>query len=126
MHTLTIAELAAGLRAKRFSSVELTNTLLARIETLNPALNAFITVTPEQALADARRADALLAAGGGGPLTGVPIAHKDIFCTKGLRTSCGSRMLDNFISPYDAAVVEKLKAAGTVLVGKTNMDEFAM
>ncbi len=126
MHTLTIAELSAGLRARRFSSVELTRTLLERIERLNGGLNAFLTVTAEQALAAARHADQELQAGRGGPLTGVPIAHKDIFCTQGIRTSCGSRMLDNFVSPYDATVVARLKEAGTVLVGKTNMDEFAM
>ncbi len=126
MHTLTIAELSAGLRARRFSSVELTRKLLERIERLNGGLNAFLTVTAEEAIAAARHADQQLQAGRGGPLTGVPIAHKDIFCTAGIRTSCGSRMLDNFVSPYDATVVARLKDAGTVLVGKTNMDEFAM
>ncbi len=126
LHTLTVAELSAGLRARRFSSVELTRTLLERIARHNGALNAFITVTEEAALAAARRADETLQAGGGGPLTGIPIAHKDIFCTAGIRTSCGSRMLDNFIAPYDATVVERLQAAGVVLLGKTNMDEFAM
>jgi aspartyl-tRNA(Asn)/glutamyl-tRNA(Gln) amidotransferase subunit A len=126
MHTLTIAELSAGLRARRFSSVELTRRLLERIERLNGGLNAFLTVTAEAALEAAARADRELQAGRGGPLTGVPIAHKDIFCTEGIRTSCGSKMLDNFVSPYDATVVARLKEAGTVLVGKTNMDEFAM
>jgi aspartyl-tRNA(Asn)/glutamyl-tRNA(Gln) amidotransferase subunit A len=126
MHTLTIAELSAGLRARRFSSVELTRRLLERIERLNGGLNAFLTVTAEAALEAAGRADQELQAGRGGPLTGVPIAHKDIFCTEGIRTSCGSKMLDNFVSPYDATVVARLKQAGTVLVGKTNMDEFAM
>ncbi len=126
MHTLTIAELSAGLRARRFSSVELTRRLLERIERLNGGLNAFLTVTAEAALKAAGRADEELQAGRGGPLTGVPIAHKDIFCTEGIRTSCGSKMLDNFVSPYDATVVARLKEAGTVLVGKTNMDEFAM
>src|SRR4249920_3612647 len=126
MHTLTIAELSAGLRARRFSSIELTRKLLERIERLNGGLNAFLTVTAEEAVAAARRADQELQAGRGGPLTGVPIAHKDIFCTEGIRTSCGSKMLDNFVSPYDATVVARLKEAGTVLVGKTNMDEFAM
>ncbi len=126
MHTLTISELSVGLRARRFSSVELTRTLLERIARHNDALNAFITVTEEAALAAARRADETLRAGSGEPLTGIPIAHKDIFCTDGIRTSCGSRMLDNFIAPYDATVVERLKAAGVVLLGKTNMDEFAM
>ncbi|HEU4625258.1 MAG TPA: Asp-tRNA(Asn)/Glu-tRNA(Gln) amidotransferase subunit GatA [Steroidobacteraceae bacterium] len=122
----TVAELAAGLRAKEFSSVELTKLYLDRIEASQPALNAFITVTREEALAAAAEADRALAAGRAGPLTGVPIAHKDIFCTAGVRTTCGSRMLDNFVSPYDATVVTKLKSAGTVMLGKTNMDEFAM
>jgi aspartyl-tRNA(Asn)/glutamyl-tRNA(Gln) amidotransferase subunit A len=122
----TVAELAAGLRAKEFSSVEITKLYLDRIEASQPALNAFITVTREEALAAAAEADRALAAGRAGPLTGVPIAHKDIFCTAGVRTTCGSRMLDNFVSPYDATVVTKLKSAGTVMLGKTNMDEFAM
>ncbi|HVY81054.1 MAG TPA: Asp-tRNA(Asn)/Glu-tRNA(Gln) amidotransferase subunit GatA [Steroidobacteraceae bacterium] len=122
----TVAQLAAGLRAKEFSSVELAKLYLDRIEASQPALNAFITVTREEALAAAAEADRALAAGRAGPLTGVPLAHKDIFCTAGVRTTCGSRMLDNFVSPYDATVVTKLKAAGTVMLGKTNMDEFAM
>ncbi len=126
MHTQTIAELAAGLRAGDFSSEELTRTLLDRIGRLDPQLNAFITVTAEPALEQARAADRRRAAGESGALTGVPIAHKDIFCTLGVRTSCGSRILDNFIAPYDATVVEKCQAAGLVMLGKTNMDEFAM
>ena len=126
MHNLTIAELVAGLRRRDFTSQELTRHFLARIERLDPRLNSFITVTAERALADAAAADATLARGEGGPLTGVPIAHKDIFCTKGVRTSCGSRMLDSFVAPYDATVVERLAAAGVVGLGKTNMDEFAM
>jgi aspartyl-tRNA(Asn)/glutamyl-tRNA(Gln) amidotransferase subunit A len=126
LHTRSVAGLAAGLAAKEFSAVELTQHFLKRIEAANPALNTFVTVTPERALADARRADAVRAAGQAGPLTGVPLAHKDIFCTDGIRTTCGSRMLDNFVAPYDATVVERLQAAGTVLLGKTNMDEFAM
>jgi aspartyl-tRNA(Asn)/glutamyl-tRNA(Gln) amidotransferase subunit A len=126
MHNLTIAELVAGLRRRDFTSQELTRHFLARIERLDPRLNSFITVTAERALADAAAADATLARGEGGPLTGVPIAHKDIFCTKGVRTSCGSRMLDSFVAPYDATVVERLAAAGVVVLGKTNMDEFAM
>jgi len=93
---------------------------------LNPQLNAVITLTAEQALRDAESADARLKAGETGPLLGIPLIHKDIFCTEGVRTSCGSRMLDNFISPYDATVVTRLKAAGTVMLGKANMDEFAM
>jgi aspartyl-tRNA(Asn)/glutamyl-tRNA(Gln) amidotransferase subunit A len=126
MHTSTLAELAKRLRAKEFSVTELTQSLLGRIAAAQPSLNAFITVTPEIALAQARAADAAFAAGKASPLTGLPVAHKDIFCTQGVRTSCGSKMLDNFVSPYDATVVEKLNAAGMVTLGKTNMDEFAM
>ena len=126
MHEKTIAQLSAGLAAGEFSSAELTCTFLERIERSNPQLNAFITVTAEAALAQAEAADARRRQGQAGPLTGVPIAHKDIFCTRGVRTSCGSRMLDRFIAPYDATVVERLNAAGVVMLGKTNMDEFAM
>jgi aspartyl-tRNA(Asn)/glutamyl-tRNA(Gln) amidotransferase subunit A len=122
----SVTALAAGLRARRFSSVELVRESLARIDRYQVALNAFISVTREQALKEAEEADRALAAGTGGPLTGVPLAHKDLFCTRGVRTSCGSRMLDNFVSPYDATVVRKLRQAGAVMVGKTNMDEFAM
>jgi aspartyl-tRNA(Asn)/glutamyl-tRNA(Gln) amidotransferase subunit A len=126
MHEKTIAELALGLKRKEFSSAELTQAFLARIKRLDSALNCFVTVTEAEALAFARIADERLAQGEAGPLTGVPIAQKDIFCTEGIRTSCGSRMLENFIAPYDATVVERFKAAGTVLLGKLNMDEFAM
>jgi aspartyl-tRNA(Asn)/glutamyl-tRNA(Gln) amidotransferase subunit A len=126
LHTLSVAELSAGLARKDFSAVELAQHFLDRIAASNPALNAYVTVTAERALADAHAADATRAAGRAGPLTGVPIAHKDIFCTDGVRTACGSRMLDNFVAPYDATVVERLQTAGTVLLGKTNMDEFAM
>ena len=126
MHEKTIAQLSAGLAAGEFSSEELTRAFLARVERFNPRLNAFITVTAEAALARARAADERRQRGEAGPLTGIPIAHKDIFCTDGVRTSCGSRMLDRFIAPYDATVVEKLNAAGAVMLGKTNMDEFAM
>ncbi|HEX7373672.1 MAG TPA: Asp-tRNA(Asn)/Glu-tRNA(Gln) amidotransferase subunit GatA [Steroidobacteraceae bacterium] len=126
LHTLTVAELAAGLKARRFSSLELTLHYLDRIERLGPQLNAFVTVTADRALADARSADERIGRGEGGPLTGVPIAHKDIFCTDGILTTCSSRMLSNFVAPYDATVVERWRAAGTVLLGKTNMDEFAM
>ena len=122
----SIVEIAAALKARRLSSVELTREVLDRIGRLNPVLNAFITVDPERALADAAAADAAIADGTGGPLTGIPIAHKDILATAGMRTTCGSRMLANYTSPYDAHVVEGLARAGTVLVGKTNMDEFAM
>ncbi|HYB33608.1 MAG TPA: Asp-tRNA(Asn)/Glu-tRNA(Gln) amidotransferase subunit GatA [Steroidobacteraceae bacterium] len=126
LHRRTLTELAEGLRRRAFSSVELVGEFLARIERSQGALNAFISVTREQALAAAREADRVLATGGGGPLTGVPIAHKDIFCTAGVRTTCGSRMLDGFVSPYDATVVAKLRGAGAIMLGKTNMDEFAM
>src|SRR3954466_15199466 len=126
MHNLTLAELARKLRAREFSVTELTKALLRRIEASQPQLNAFITVTAESALAQAAAADAAFAAGNAGPLTGLPLAHKDIFCTRGVKTSCGSRMLDNFVSPYDATVVERLARAGMVTLGKTNMDEFAM
>ena len=126
LHTKSVAELAAGLRAREFSSVELAEACLKRIEASQSKLNAFVTITRDEALAAARAADAALAAGTAGPLTGMPLVHKDIFCTDGVRTTCGSRMLENFIAPYDATVVAKLKAAGTVMLGKTNMDEFAM
>ena len=126
MHDATIAQLAEALRTGKVSAVELADHYLARIGRLDGDLNAFITVTADSARVQAERADARLAAGDATPLTGIPIAHKDIFCTRGVRTSCGSRMLDNFVSPYDATVVEKLEAAGAVMLGKTNMDEFAM
>jgi aspartyl-tRNA(Asn)/glutamyl-tRNA(Gln) amidotransferase subunit A len=126
MHTKTLTELSAMLQAGEVSSVALTEHFLDRIEQHDQDLNSFITVTREQALESARAADARIQAGDAGPLTGVPIAHKDIFCTDGVRTSCGSRMLDNFIAPYDATVVEQFKKAGAVVLGKTNMDEFAM
>jgi aspartyl-tRNA(Asn)/glutamyl-tRNA(Gln) amidotransferase subunit A len=126
MHNLSIKQLAEGLRAKKFSARELAKHFLARIEQHASRLNCFITVTQEQALAAADAADKRIRAGEGNPLTGVPVAHKDIFCTDGVKTSCGSKMLDNFIAPYDATVVARLKQAGAVMLGKTNMDEFAM
>lgn len=126
MHQLTLAEIARGLADKKFSAEELTRTLLARIAQLDSQLNSFITVTPEHAIAQAQAADARRANGESGALLGVPLAHKDLFCTQGIRTSCGSRMLDNFAAPYDATVVAKLNAAGAVTLGKLNMDEFAM
>ena len=122
----TLAELSRLLQKRALSSVELTQDCLSRAERLNGELNCFISLFPEHALEQARRADQRLGQGGGGPLTGIPIAHKDIFCARGFKTSCGSKMLDNFIAPYDATVVSKLDAAGCVMLGKTNMDEFAM
>ncbi|HEV8501381.1 MAG TPA: Asp-tRNA(Asn)/Glu-tRNA(Gln) amidotransferase subunit GatA [Casimicrobiaceae bacterium] len=125
-HADTVAGLAAALAAREISSVELTTATLDRIERAQGALNAFVTIDRGGALAQAKAADAARARGDAGPLTGVPIAHKDVLMTAGLRTTCGSRMLADFVAPYDAFVVERLKRAGTVLVGKTNMDEFAM
>ncbi|MFO1427254.1 MAG: Asp-tRNA(Asn)/Glu-tRNA(Gln) amidotransferase subunit GatA [Steroidobacteraceae bacterium] len=114
------------MKRRDFSSVELTRACLARIAAAQPQLNAFVTVTEQQALAAAAAADVRQHSGQDGPLTGVPIAHKDIFCTEGVLTTCGSRMLSNFVSPYDATVVSRLGDAGTVMLGKANMDEFAM
>jgi len=122
----SVAELAAALRARKVSSVEVTTQVLDRIEAAQPRLNAFITVDREGALAQAKAADAVIAKGDPPRLAGVPIAHKDVLMTAGLRTTCGSRMLEQFTAPYDAHVVSALRHAGTVLVGKTNMDEFAM
>ncbi len=126
MHELTLAELSAALARGEVTSAELARLFLARIERLDPALNSFVTVTAERALREAEAADAGRRRGAAGPLTGIPMAHKDIFCTEGVKTSCGSKMLDNFVAPYDATVVERLAAAGMVMLGKTNMDEFAM
>ncbi|WP_139093058.1 MULTISPECIES: Asp-tRNA(Asn)/Glu-tRNA(Gln) amidotransferase subunit GatA [unclassified Pseudomonas] len=126
LHQLTLAEVARGLADKQFSAQELATALLARIQQLDPQLNSFITVTEEIALAQAKAADERRAKGETGALLGAPIAHKDLFCTQGVRTSCGSKILDAFVSPYDATVVERLTDAGTVSLGKLNMDEFAM
>ena len=125
-HSRTLAQLSAMLEAGEVSSVELTEAYLQRIRELDGQLNSFVTVTESQALEQAHQADARRAAGQSGPLTGIPMAHKDIFCTRHVRTSCGSRMLDNFEAPYNATVVEHLNEAGMVMLGKTNMDEFAM
>jgi len=126
MHTKTIAQLAAGLKSAEFSSVELTEHYINRIKKYDVSLNSFVTVTEERALAQARQADQMIAAKKGNALTGIPFAQKDIFCANGVKTSCGSRMLDNFIAPYDATVIESFNNAGAVMLGKTNMDEFAM
>jgi aspartyl-tRNA(Asn)/glutamyl-tRNA(Gln) amidotransferase subunit A len=126
MHDKTLSELAAALTAGEFTSRELTEHQLARIDRLDGEINSFITVTPETALEAADRADAARGRGEAGPLAGLPLAIKDLFCTEGALTTAGSKMLANFVAPYDASVVERLKAAGTVSLGKTNLDEFAM
>ncbi len=126
MMTRSVSGLARALAAGETSSVELTQFFLQRIACHNPQLNAFISVDEERSLAQAKAADALRAAGQAGPLTGIPLAQKDIFCSKGWLTTCASRMLGNFVSPYDATVIERFNAAGAVILGKTNMDEFAM
>jgi aspartyl-tRNA(Asn)/glutamyl-tRNA(Gln) amidotransferase subunit A len=125
MYNKTIAELAKGLRSGEFSSVELTKAFLDRIKQ-HDSLNAYITVTEDLALQEAKAADERLAKGAAELLTGIPVAQKDIFCTEGVKTTCGSKMLDNFIAPYNATVVEKFNNAGAVMLGKLNMDEFAM
>src|ERR1035437_10850284 len=125
MHNATVSELSAALAAGKISSVELTRIFLDRIGQLNGALNAFVTVDAEKSLAQARAADAPIARHEGTRLTGIPIAHKDIFCARDWLTTCGSKMLANFVSPYDAYVVDRLNAAGMVTLGKCNMDEFA-
>jgi len=122
----TLAQLSAGLTAGKYSAVELTRAALARVEQAQPGLNALVTVTAEAALAQAAAADAARQAGKAGPLTGVPMIHKDIFCTAGVLTTCASKMLSNFVAPYDATIVARLKDAGMVMLGKANMDEFAM
>ncbi len=126
MHTLSLAELSAGLKAKKFSSAELTRAYLQRIAKHDPQLNAFVTVADELALKQANAADARIAKSQATALTGVPLAQKDIFCTQGVKTTCGSKMLANFIAPYSATVVRRCDDAGMVMLGKTNMDEFAM
>ncbi|MEX0941366.1 MAG: Asp-tRNA(Asn)/Glu-tRNA(Gln) amidotransferase subunit GatA [Pseudomonadales bacterium] len=126
MHDKSLTQVVHDLRQGRYTSVELTRHYLERIRQHNTDLNAFITVTPELALEQAQAADQARRDGDDRPLLGVPLAHKDIFCTKGIRTTAASKMLDNFVSPYDATVIEKLLAVGSVILGKTNMDEFAM
>ena len=122
----SLRELSDALAAGQLSSVELTQRFLDRIAAANPGLNAFVTVDPERSLAQARAADARRARGEAAPLTGIPVAHKDIWCAQGWRTTCGSRMLANFTSPYDAHVIARFNDAGAILLGKCNMDEFAM
>jgi len=133
MHNKSIKELSLGLANGEFSSEELTRAYLNRIEEFSPitekrskGLNALVTVTADEAIVEARAADQLRQEGKAGPLTGIPMMHKDIFCTEGVKTTCGSKMLDNFVAPYDAAVVSKFRQAGMPMLGKTNMDEFAM
>lgn len=126
LHRLSIREMAEGLKTAQFSSRELTQHYLDRIAKIDAQVQSYVTVTPEQALAQADAADALIQSGRSGLMTGLPLAHKDIFCTQGIKTTAGSKILDNFISPYDATVVAKGKAAGLVTLGKVNMDEFAM
>ena len=126
MHNFTITELIDGLKKKVFSSTEITQHFLARIKNLDAEFNTVISLTEDQALEAAQTADQRLAKGNAPELCGVPVLHKDIFCTNGVRTSCGSKMLDNFVPPYDATVVENFKKSGSVMLGKTNMDEFAM
>jgi len=122
----TIKQLSDELHSKRISSVELTEFYLDRINALDKNINSYISVTDDHALLQAKAADKLIATGQAGPLTGIPIAQKDIFCTNGIKTTCASKMLDNFIAPYDATVISRFNAAGSVMLGKTNMDEFAM
>jgi aspartyl-tRNA(Asn)/glutamyl-tRNA(Gln) amidotransferase subunit A len=126
MHNKSIAELSQGLAQGEYSSEELTKSFLQRIAQFNSTLNALVTVTEEEALAEARAADQCRQQGKAGALAGIPLVHKDIFCTQGVKTSCGSKMLDNFVAPYDATVVSKCRQAGMPMLGKANMDEFAM
>ncbi len=126
LESLTIHEARKKLDDKELSSVELTKAVLSRIEKTEDKVNSFVTVAGDEAMKSAEAADEMIAAGKAKPLTGVPLAIKDIFCTKGLLTTCSSKMLSNFVPPYDATTVSRLKAEGAVIVGKTNMDEFAM
>src|SRR3990167_398212 len=126
MHKKTISVLSKDLHAKKVSSRELTQHYLNRIKNIDTQLNSFITITEEMALKQAELADQKIASGHAEKLTGIPIAQKDIFCTTGIKTTCGSKMLDNFIAPYDATVIKKCNQIGLIMLGKTNMDEFAM
>ncbi len=126
LHELTIQMAHELLSQRKISSVELTRAVLNRIEAVEPRIDAFITITADNAMAQAEAADQAIAAGNSGPLTGIPVAVKDLICTQGLRTTCASKILENFVPPYDASVIQRLKQAGAVMVGKLNMDEFAM
>ncbi len=126
MYQSTLAQLSTALESGQISSAELTRLYLARCHKFNNSLNCFITLNEELALQQAKYADKQRMAGNATPLTGIPVAQKDIFCTNGIKTSCGSKMLDNFIAPYDATIIERMNAAGLIILGKTNMDEFAM
>ena len=126
MYKSTLAQLSIALESKKISSEELTRLYIERCNKHNNSLNCFITITEEEALKKARRADKKRASGDYNPLTGIPIAQKDIFCTNGIKTTCGSKMLDNFVAPYDATLIKKMNDAGLIMLGKTNMDEFAM
>jgi len=126
MINLSLKELSEGLKQKKFSSVELTQFFLNRLDLHNSSINAFITIDKDKSLAMAKHSDEIIKEGNQDYLTGIPIAQKDIFCAEGWKTSCGSKMLDNFIAPYDSTVISKFNAVGAVNLGKTNMDEFAM
>ena len=126
IHTLTIHQAHERLKNRDFSAHELTQALLQRIEKVEPKVKAYITVTPEKALTEAEQADKMIASGDIAPLTGIPLAIKDVLCTEGITTTCGSRILKNFVPVYDATVIRKLKKAGAITLGKVNMDEFAM
>ena len=126
MHHLSIRQLQAALRARDFSCEELARAHLERLARIGAELNCLVSLTEDQALAEAREADRRLLRGDCPALNGIPVVHKDLFCTRGVRTSCGSRMLDNFVAPYDATVVERARRQGMVMLGKANMDEFAM
>ena len=126
LHELTIEEASRQLARRELSAVTLTQAVLDRIAAVDPRIGAYLTLDAEGALAQAANADRRIAQGDATPLTGIPLGIKDVICTQGLRTTCGSRLLENFIPPYNAAVMDKLQAAGAVILGKLNMDEFAM